>query len=217
MRERPILFSSSMVRAILAGRKSQTRRAIKFGEHRPFRESPYFDDDECPGWCDGWGNFARCPYGQPGDRLWVKETWRPRGALGPWDLNIDYAADGAIRTIRDGEFGDSDWTMPKAAERGNVSPLFMPRWASRILLEVTGMRVERLQDISEADAIAEGLDHVCDGAAAFGVHGLARSWSNDPRVAYRALWESINDPGSWEANPWVWVVEFKRIDQEPPR
>jgi hypothetical protein len=230
MKERPILFSAPMVRAILEGRKSQTRRVVKPqpGEcdHSlwPGHPSPDWRCDSA-GWvCMICGNGAaltardvshiRCPYGQPSDRLWVKETWRPRAALGPWDVEIDYAADGATRTIRDGEFGDRDWTMPKAAERGNVSPLFMPRWASRITLEVTGVRVERLQDISEADAKAEGVESDFASSEYIATHGGALC-GRQFRYAYAELWNQINGAGAYHANPWVWAVEFKRIEATP--
>lgn len=218
MKERPILFSAPMIRALLEGRKSQTRRAMnpqpangwaletppvfgritsshpKRGRFGVFlRRGQGTDFPEA--------DLAPCPYGQPGGRLWVRETWRPRAALSPWDLEITYAADGVQRLIQDGEFGDRDWTMPKAAERGNVSPLFMPRWASRITLEVTDVRVERLQAISENDAHEEG----CSRKRAAGCPVVSA------RDEYRELWESINGAGSWAANPWVWVVSFRRV------
>jgi hypothetical protein len=157
----------------------------------------------------------------------VKETWRPVASI-PRRLNhyglrtesVQYDADRALET-RQVTHG---WKKPKAAKTGNVSPLFMPRWASRITLEVTGVRVERVQDISERDAIAEGIE---EADASENVETYERSfasrWRNydtsDPtntycvtaRESYRSLWESINGPGSWTANPWVWVVEFKRL------
>lgn len=213
MKERPILFSAPMVRAILEGRKTQTRRVVK-------PQSAVLTDDTAR----ALGvrppphqntPVIQCPYGQPGDRLWVRETHAIFNAYGqhrkdgqrwgPWGgLPTTVSPDGTqIAYYREG-FDRSD--------PGRWRPsIHMPRWASRIDLEVTGVRVERLQDISEADAIAEGLDHVADGAAAFGIRGLATSWDNDPRVAYRRLWESINGPGSWDANPWVWAVEFRRV------
>lgn len=164
MRERPILFSGPMVRALLDGRKTQTRRVVKpnpeWASRLPICDPSVMAADHQVWFWDGEheraGASLDCPYGVPGDRLWVKETWRPTTALDPCGINITYAADGALRTIKDGEFGERDWTMPKAAATGNVSPLFMPRWASRLTLTITEVRAQRLQDISEADAIAEG-------------------------------------------------------------
>jgi len=147
-----------------------------------------------------------------GYRLWVKETWRPFSIdLAPWDIDVAYAADGGRRIIKDGEFGDNDWTMPKAAEHGNVSPLFMPRWASRITLTVTDVRVERLQAISEADAIAEGCFKGKASGRVFAneaaMHLGGDEWAN-ARDWYADLWDSINGLGAWEANPWVAAYTF---------
>lgn len=193
MRERPIWFSGPMVRALLTGTKTQTRRVVKprdiawMDEHQGLRE-------QC--------NASRCPYGQPGDRLWVREAWTTHkfmDAIPPRDLqtiSIAYVADGKIQT-------------------GKYRQAFhMPRRYSRITLEVTGVRVERLQDISEADAIAEGIEpDVEPGDAA----PLWRNYATcnttiSPIYSYQTLWEQINGPGSWDANPWVWVVEFKRLE-----
>ena len=207
-KERPILFSAPMVRAIRDGRKSQTRRVVKpvrgFEENNVCR--PDLAEDNHAVWWHGEyetvGCLQDCPYGQPGDRLWVRESYR-------------LCAEADAVKARDTDAGYRVWyeaDAPHQPGEGKLRPgIFMPRWASRITLEVTGVRVERLQDISELDAIAEGLDRVPDGAAQFGVKGLARSWHNDPRVGYRHLWESINGPGSCDANPWVWVVEFRRV------
>lgn len=169
MKERPILFSAPMVRAILDGRKTQTRRVVKLrnGQYMPPSEKADIN---------GWRQMLRnCPYGQPGDRLWVRETHFDAKRLN--EGRILYRADGDVS-----RFG---WTPS----------IHMPRSASRITLEVTGVRVERLQDISEADAVAEGVVWE-QGQTAINV--------------FETLWESINGAGSWDANPWVWVVEFKR-------
>lgn len=228
MKERPILFSAPMVRALLDGRKTQTRRVVKpqpsaghsfagFTTH-----STHTPDEGKAVWGAGdtraqlrAAHRVRCPYGRPSDRLWVKETWRPRASFGPWDLDITYAADGEQRTIRDGEFGERDWTMPKAAATGNVSPLFMPRWASRITLEITDVRVQRLHDISDADAIAEGVDleRYVPVRDAGGMHTCGEAEPTDPVQEYRDLWESINGAGAWDANPWVWAITFRRLPQ----
>lgn len=163
MKEQPILFSAPMVRAILEGRKTVTRRVVKptyqsIEEREDGRLWPWREDLNRAE--DYW---YPCPYGQLSDRLWVKERWRPVVAHNCYetacdcsDINVRYAADGEIRYFADSTI-PSEWTLPKAADRGDVTPLFMPRWASRLTLEVTGVRVERLQDISEWDAIAEGI------------------------------------------------------------
>ncbi|WP_341020955.1 hypothetical protein [Brevundimonas diminuta] len=225
-KERPILFSGPMVRALLDGRKTQTRRTIKpqpeyergtvapqaLRGDPPKHPAPYFDAyNGGPFWC-WWDEYDRqgagqtCPYGKPGDRLWVKETWRPSKSAGDWDIDVRYEADGLTRTVYDGEFGDRDWSMPKAAARGNVSPLFMPRWAARLVLEITEVRVERLNVISEADAQAEGSQE----PSLLPIIGAC--WSE--RDAFAKLWEHINGAGSWASNPWVWAVSFRVLSNE---
>ena len=201
MKERPILFSAPMVRAILAGTKTQTRRIMK----PQADDSTWFENgaDGSITWeqdgkpCCGtgvWdvphysGKLTRRPYGQPGDRLWVREShWWFKDEP---DHETGYYP--PVLTVEDVEFR-ADGDDGRKVWRPSIH---MPRWASRITLEITGVRVERLQDISEADAQAEGVytDPACpayDG--------------------YRVLWEQINGAGSWEANPWVWVVEFRRL------
>jgi hypothetical protein len=218
MKERPILFSAPMVRALLADTKTQTRRVVKLPHENPLgrwevlpwggpnggrtRDGQTVPFQNVIGH-SRTGEIIGCPYGQPGDRLWVRETFRKiDGQTRPW-IETDYRA-----TYTHGDrLGDSlgvkmPWTPA----------IHMPRAASRITLEVTGVRVERLQDISEADAKAEGAcaaepcDHARRSCADIGCSG-----PQDYRGGYRALWESINGPGSWAANPWVWVVEFTRI------
>lgn len=187
MKERPILFSAPMVRALLDGKKTQTRRIIK------------------PQPIDGHSLAANCPYGRPGDRLWVKETWRSAATLDdstPVEIGlklfkaghhlphapIEYQAD---RSRRHWEPG----SLPQETGRAR-SPIHMPRWASRLQLEIVAARVERLQDISEADAVAEGMQPT----------------GGRPAVeSYRELFEAINGAGAWEANPWIWVVEFRKV------
>ena len=211
-KERPILFSAPMVRALLDGSKTQTRRVVK--------PQPVYDGRFAGGWKlkGKKGHEAAtcssliaevCPYGQPGDRLWVREAWRTyRGndATPPRDLTtahrIWYEADDRCN-----------------AAAGKLRPsMFMPRWASRITLEVTGVRVERLQDISEADSVAEGIERQEDGLGwkrgpISSDHPNTATRTAFPRLAYQSLWEQINGPDSWEATPWVWAIEFKRIDQ----
>lgn len=187
-----------MVRALLAGSKTQTRRIVKARDlewmdvHQGLREPD---------------NAERCPYGQPGDqllcsghriggdRLYVRETWAAPHAydhlpprLIPQDASIHYAA---------------------TEDRGGLlwrPSIHMPRWASRITLEVTSVRVERLQDIDLADALAEGISDT--GAL---ILDSAGNEQGGPIAEYAVLWEQINGSGSWAANPWVWAVEFKPV------
>lgn len=201
MKERPILFSAPMVRAILEGRKTQTRRVVK----------PQPAGKDLKSTLDGkwfskpFGGLVlpmiedlpiECPYGQLGDRLYVREAWATHScfdAIPPRDLttrSIHYQADGK-------------------AETGKYRQAFhMPRWASRILLEITAVRVERLNDISEADSRAEGCPW-SDGAP--DEHGLPTQLVVEAKDEFVHLWRSINGPGSWETNPWVWVIEFKKV------
>lgn len=202
-RERPILFSAPMVRAILDGRKTQTRRIVKpppSGEWCPlvgdFHETVEDSSgDVYPGPlvfgayddCES----ARCPYGRPGDRLWVRETWFSSTPKTP--SRVRYAADDLIR-LEDGLFARAVCKPPKWRPS-----IHMPRWASRITLEIVAVRVERLRGISDTDAIREGIPDYPDFTGDSPVHD------------YSALWESINGKGSWDLNPWVWVIEFKRV------
>lgn len=207
MKERPILFSAPMVRAILDGTKTQTRRVVK-----PPKGYRWIDFDTQTMVNSGGHKkhisdlFA--PYGQPGDRLWVREAWH---ATMGWDrckpseiaqhAPIKFASDDSISNGFDEE--DLD-------DFGHMRPsIFMPHWASRITLEVTGVRVERLQDISEEDARAEGI---CGENGAFFVRDVAFILGNTAIDAYKQLWESINGAGSWAANPWVWVVGIKKVE-----
>jgi hypothetical protein len=212
MKERPILFSAPMVRAILAGTKTQTRRVVK-----P-RKDPDFGCHMAPCEIAGDEHKARlCPYGQPGDRLWVRESFIHEPADYCWEASVSIPSRPASTVYR------ADADDPNG---GRWSPsIHMPRWASRITLEVTGVRVERLQDISEVDAIAEGIERGAGfpgwyrGPLAGDSASLQQAGRDFkiptafPHLAYRALWESINGPGSWDANPWVWVVEFRRVPQ----
>ena len=202
MKERPILFKGPMVRALLDGTKTQTRRVVKMKRHQQIEERE--DGTPWPWMYDGdrdADSWMACPYGQPGDRLWVRETFA-EGIHQLADVNHwAYAAD---------PFGNQQ----RLGDRWKPS-IHMPRWASRITLEITGVRVERLQDISEADAIAEGIERQDDGIGwrrgpiTADVPNTATRTAF-PKLAYQSLWESINGPGSWAANPWGWVIEFRR-------
>ena len=201
-KERPILFSGPMVRALLDGSKTQTRRIVKLGM------------DSCGDPIHPTDPRLPCPYGQPGDRLWVKETWRAShffDTVPPRDL----AETAAIRYEADGDLRDAG----RKVEAGRIrQSIFMRRWMSRITLEITGVRVERLQEITSADAIAEGIKEYIPEREdlrqrgkwwecyQYGEHAFL-----DPRESYRSLWESINGAGSWDANPFVWFIEFRRI------
>lgn len=203
MRERPILFSAPMVRAILAGTKTQTRRLVK-------DTGLYAIDAKFHGIETAARELARlatrCPYGTPGDRLWVRETWRVCGGR-----EYEYQQDRSQVMYRATHHEDG---FPLGWESYDWRPsIFMPRWASRITLEITGVRVERLQDISEMDAQAEGLMPLSSGAdRTWTVDGDAASEHEAARDTYAWLWEQINGAGSWDANPWAWVVEFKRAE-----
>lgn len=202
MKERPILFSAPMVRALLAGTKTQTRRVAKPVRH------PDLGNLYAPGALvlehEPQHVIDRCnPYGQPGDRLWVRETHafvpEPayRCSTGVYQqINPEDAYQACI--YREG----FDRCF---AERWRPS-IHMPRWASRITLEITAVRVERLQDISREDAMAEGIVIQPDGG--WGLADTTHYHATDPRQSYFSLWEAINGPGSVEANPWVWAVTF---------
>lgn len=213
VRERGILFSGPMVRAILAGRKTQTRRAVKPSVRGAKGVGAYTID----GVVDDLVNLdedgdpidapsIRCPYGAPGDRLWSRETHAPR-----------YFDDG--RTAY-----RADWTAPDGLPEPKWTPsILMPRWASRITLEITGVRVERAHDISDADIAAEGVDAEAVEALWQGATRTRRfeaGYLKDkyfshidgwPKAQWAAAWTLINGRASWDANPWVWVVEFKVV------
>ena len=204
MKERPIIFSAPMVRAILAGTKTQTRRVVKLKPWQQIEERddgapwPWMYDDDRAG--DHW---LPCPYGQAGDRLWVREAWR---VVWSSDNEPPRELDAAYRFWYEAD-------APLQDGYGKLRPsIHMPRFASRITLEITSVRVERLQDITEADAIAEGVtpkwEPGCSGRLMEAIGGFS---FRPAASAYADLWESLHGPGSWDANPWVWVVEFKRI------
>jgi len=223
MKERPILFNGEMVRAVLEGRKIQTRRLVPDWQlpHKTYDSEEYIStahrhhrygfgvlgktEDECM--ANYKSDYASCcPFGEVGDRLWVRETFQ-----GPL-LNIEQAEECY-------EHGPEKWHRPefcayRATDKhpnavnydgddvGWTPSIHMPRWASRITLEITGVRVERLNEISEEDAKAEGV---------IGEKYIGQGFDEClNRVAFCTLWDSIY--GTWEQNPWVWVIEFKVID-----
>jgi hypothetical protein len=201
VKERPILFSGEMVRAILDNRKTMTRRVIKDvpGITTDVLKSSIswewkFAFCPIPSVASVLSEWIKCPYGFPGDRLWVRENLRHHSTGTP----TRYAADGCP-VMRDGE--SIDWIFNES----HVPSIHMPRWASRITLEITGVRAERVQDISEEDAISEGVDCV--------VHSGIRTNTSTHVDQFFTLWDSINSKRgySWASNPWVWVVEFKRV------
>lgn len=205
MKERPILFSAPMVRALLAGTKTQTRRVLGKRSARldpawPLSVSP--EDEKL---------LALCPYGQPGDRLWVRESLGYDAEYGHY-----FAADRTfLCSLFDDQGKETGYSYDGLMADRSVPSIHLPRRYSRITLELTGVRVERLQDISEADAIAEGVhaDPRCrqdDDTPGFHGIGPVRD-ASFPIARYGALWESLNGRGSWKANPWVWVLEFRRI------
>lgn len=244
MKQRPILFSAPMVRALLAGTKTQTRRVLKRQPEPPraIYGSPGADTTITPNLyrCEnGMGVAWRfemskitsskgrhlevsvidhepvrivCPYGNPGDRLWVRENgWqRPadraeRGWPYAYDADAPFGIGAANEAYR-----EAGWKRRPS--------IHMPRWASRILLEVTDVRVERLKEISEADAMAEGIERSpsmgkpgalqwCD----YRMPHNAAEWFNSPIHSYETLWDQINGTGAWAANPWVWAVSFRSL------
>ncbi len=226
MTERGMIFNAEMVRAILDGRKTQTRRVMKPQPADDIARGVFPNPDTF-----GWKSSLKhkhgsitahfCPFGKPGDRIWVRETWAEAGAGAP-NLKL-YRANYPAHVPSRYE------NVPPAEEIRWTPSIHMPRWASRILLEITDVRVERLNSISDADCIAEGIipvpkdrdddhqfwrDYHLSGDGTFCVHS--------PRESFESLWKSVRGksfeqeedtgPGSWQANPWVWVIEFKRID-----
>lgn len=219
MKERGMIFNTEMVRAILDGRKTQTRRIMKpqpepcpRGGHwwpsNVFKTMLHVEDEMQNG-KGGWGGLAgdACPFGDLGDRIWVRETWAEAGASAP-DLKL-YRANYPEHVPSIYE------NVPLAEEIRWTPSIHMPRWASRILLEITDVRVERLNAISEEDAEAEGIDMEAlydsqDCYDCIADHNM----TGRPTVtgAFKYLWESIYGEEGWKSNPWVWVIEFKRVE-----
>lgn len=222
MKERPILFSGPMVRAVLQGRKTQTRRIMKPQPNLQFRPASRVEIyQRKPGnWevkdrlsMDGFSSLDafNCPYGRPGDLLWVRETWA-RDESGAYLYRSDAIQDDS------GEIGGS-WVWEKHFPGPWRPSIHMPRAASRILLEVVEVRVERLNEISEENAKAEGVEPIPwpeSNHPLYPIYGSKGDWGNErytlsPISSFKALWQTINGPESWNINPWVWVITFNRI------
>ena len=215
-KERPIIFSAPMVRAILEGRKSMTRRIVKAdwlddswwqiqpkdGWHAVFMtEVPY-----------GMERGLVCPYGSPGDRLWVREKF-DFSPCGMTECEIFYWADGSSQK-RTPPNDYNPYLYPNERVRPSIH---MPRWASRITLEITGVRVERVQEISEEDVEREGVfnrsgmhDWDCENLGYSGNETCACG-AYSPQETFARLWQSIHGPGSWDLNPYVWAISFKVV------
>lgn len=216
MKEKPILFSGPMVRAILEGRKTQTRRAfndreaslfsaaVALGEISDFLNEPQLGENDLGYVLDF------CPYGKVGDRLWVRETWQ-----GYRQVNPEYDEWEAMDSPKDRHrysFAPVYRADEKNLPEKWLPAIHMPREFSRITLEITGVRIERLNEISERDAISEGIE-LRQGPERYPMWKLYNETNmrvSCPIESFRSLWESINGAGSWSANPWVWVIEFRR-------
>lgn len=237
MKERPFKLYEHEVQAILAGNQTQTRRVVKmtdsgawdfkdlcwpksgFLKHQLEKFGSLFRADKSR-WIapdKPFHGFSVCPYGQIGDQLWVRETWQP------WRrTNVEYDE---WEPLPVGRFEEAD-SIEYRATSDSLGPwkpsIHMPRKASRIQLGITNIRVERLQDISRQDAIAEGIRH-----SGLTINGISEGdhfydylmktedmceWFTNPIASFQSLWHSINGPDSWTANPWVWVIEFKRVE-----
>ncbi len=236
------MFSGAMVRALLNGTKTQTRRVVKQLEWIAITApgiAPYWRASFKTGSCAYPSDhpptqallqkdlLAECPYGQPGDRLIVKEDawmWCAKVVNGltrkTKKPKVSWLEARNVRPIYCAEHPEKPEFVPDAGveQYGSVSyewrkkiGRFLPRWASRINLEITGIRVERLLDISDEDAIAEGIESTEPGMWKCYDDGAGWLAVDDPVLSYRTLWESINGSGSWNVNPWVWVVEFSRV------
>jgi hypothetical protein len=231
MKERPILFSAPMIRALLDDSKAQTRRVVGLDSLKPSETSGYdwtwrgqaplrsiAQQRRHPQGCWQDATSARflelCPNGVPGDRLWVKETHALTGGSTPQEVRDADAADGVVYRVdnvaalftgreRDGRAVLAPTTFGDVVARWRPS-IFMPRWASRITLEVTDVRCERLQSITLADAKAEGVQ-----ADPVGIGDVLRMRS--ARDNYGEVWDSINGDGAWALNPWVWAITFKKV------
>ncbi|ENT2836550.1 TPA: hypothetical protein RQO84_001090 [Klebsiella michiganensis] len=208
MKERGMIFNGEMVRAILDGRKTQTRRPVKF---------PILDrnlgcelaGNELAGELSA-GNYLNSAFGKPGDRIWVREAFRVHSRATDVATLVYKASERNSWTEQTHRVPVAVCNKPATPEKWTPS-LHMPRWASRILLEITDVRVERLNSIHDVDAMREGIQNLTTCSHAdFGIPGVVNS--QHPVRAFQLLWESIYGDESWQENPWVWVIEFKRVE-----
>ncbi|HAT1623764.1 TPA: hypothetical protein I8Y35_000503 [Klebsiella oxytoca] len=243
MKERGMIFNAEMVLAILDGRKTQTRRIMKpqpepcpRGGHwwpsNVFKTMLHVEEEMQNG-KGGWGGLVgdACPFGDVGDRIWVRETWatlgNEDGCYVDWEDNLCKGDERSAAKIyrasceqRPGDYGlwsipdDAYWkphTKDHKFEGAWRPSIHMPRWASRILLEITNVRVERLNSIHDVDAMREGIQNLTTCSHAdFGIPGVVNA--QHPVRAFQLLWESIYGADNWKANPWVWVIEFKVVN-----
>jgi hypothetical protein len=201
IKEKPILFRGPMVNAILDGGKTQTRRIVK---PQPvvrggWHDLPRYSASSEKAFREGAPFFGRCPYGSVGDRLWVREAWAANAFL-----NRTKPSDLKGETIYHRATYDNDSHFMWRPS------IHMPRWACRLVLEITDVRVERLNAITPEDAVAEGIEGDAEGRWK---HYLKPKFGPSPVHSFQTLWESINGVGSWAQNPWVWVVSFRRIER----
>lgn len=217
MKERPVLFNGDMVRAILDGRKTQTRRVMT---PQPVLENVFMGGANQQSWTHkgtatpaGWLMHNMCPFGQVGDRLWVRETFRlfdNYQECGCSDFPCNCPSHNSPIYRASNNDCEDKWTPS----------IHMPRSACRLVLEITDVRVERLNSISEEDALAEGIrrtDNNFGNGPAYCDYMLANlndvaEWYNSPSDSFISLWQSIYGAESWQHSPWVWVIEFKRVE-----
>ena len=223
MKERPILFSAPMINAILGGSKTMTRRIV---EPQPNGDGLSIDSEPIEygrAWRGSDGSIRSCPYGVPGDRLWVRETFYCDDAFAGKYLDVGAVSGPRTRQQQEAEWREALYYRadgePKFEAPDGPTPwspsIHMPRWASRIDLEVTAVCVERLQDITEKDVWAEGIEAV-DGVlsdAEIAAAAKANGWTiEDARASFAVLWDKINGgKAPWKSKPWAWVVSFKRV------
>ena len=224
MKERGMIFNGEMVRAILDGRKTQTRRPVKFPVHDK-NLGCELAGNELAGELSA-GNYLNSAFGKPGDRIWVREAFRVHSRATDVATLVYKASERNSWTEQTHRVPVAVCNKPATPEKWTPS-LHMPRWASRILLEITGVRVERLNAISEEDAQREGVHTEVWDQTVVARNYAARDeffqfWSEDMphyvemnqlyRSSFRSLWESIYGEESWKANGWVWVISFKRVE-----
>ena len=236
MKERPILFSGPLVRALIAGTKTQTRRPVKGIEFRGAggKDGADWNDPSCWGWADEYGDewalaaapgvrAIRCPRGVPGDRLWVRETWAylpsefchcPQppepSPCDPWLQGMGCASARPAAIYR------ADYSTDAQKCPGWKPSIHMPRWASRLTLEITDVRVQRLQEISEEDAKAEGVEPFFTLLPGIGrdqrLTTGERAADAEHRASFAVKWDEVYSDGPlWIANPWVWALTFKVV------